>query len=127
MSTNSSLSNIIQKIKEDISKETNSSNIPQKQDEIKPINKKPISNSELITSIDDYDKNEWINLRTSYANKLYFLLVGEIIGLFILVICVGLKKLEISDSTINITIVSVLSQTFLLVREIVTNLFKKNS
>jgi hypothetical protein len=95
---------------------------------IKPkiIDKREITDKSLINNIDDYDKNEWVNLRTSYANKLFWLLACEIVGLFILIILIGLQYLTIADSTLNVTIITIMVQTFLLVREIVTNLFKKN-
>lgn len=87
----------------------------------------PLSAKSLVKNIDDKDKDEWIKLRTKYANKIFILLCVEIIGLFILLILIGLKKLEIDNTTINITIMFVIAQSFLLVREIVTNLFKKNT
>ena len=87
----------------------------------------PLSAKSLVKNIDDKDKDEWIKLRTEYANKIFILLCVEIIGLFILLILIGLKYLEIDNTTINITIMFVISQSFLLVREIVTNLFKKNT
>lgn len=87
----------------------------------------PLSAKSLVKNIDDKDKDEWIKLRTEYANKIFILLCVEIIGLFILLILIGLKKLEIDNTTINITIMFVIAQSFLLVREIVTNLFKKNT
>ena len=87
----------------------------------------PLSAKSLVKNIDDKDKDEWIKLRTKYANKIFILLCVEIIGLFILIILIGLKKLEIDNTTINITIMFVIAQSFLLVREIVTNLFKKNT
>lgn len=87
----------------------------------------PLSAKSLVKNIDDKDKDEWIKLRTEYANKILILLCVEIIGLFILLILIGLKYLEIDNTTINITIMFVISQSFLLVREIVTNLFKKNT
>ena len=87
----------------------------------------PLSANSLVKNIDDKDKDEWIKLRTEYANKIFILLCVEIIGLFILLILIGLKYLEIDNTTINITIMFVISQSFLLVREIVTNLFKKNT
>lgn len=86
----------------------------------------PLSDESLVKNMDDKDKDEWIKLRTKYANKIYILLCAEILGLFILLILIGLKKLELDNTTINITIMFVISQSFLLVREIVTNLFKKN-
>ncbi len=87
----------------------------------------PLSAKSLVKNIDDKDKDEWIKLRTEYANKIFILLCVEIIGLFILLILIGLKYLEIDNTTINIIIMFVISQSFLLVREIVTNLFKKNT
>ena len=87
----------------------------------------PLSAKSLVKNIDDKDKDERIKLRTEYANKIFILLCVEIIGLFILLILIGLKYLEIDNTTINITIMFVISQSFLLVREIVTNLFKKNT
>ena len=87
----------------------------------------PLSAKSLVKNIDDKDKDEWIKLRTEYANKIFILLCVEIIGLFILLILIGLKYLEIDNTTINIIIMVVISQSFLLVREIVTNLFKKNT
>lgn len=86
----------------------------------------PLSDESLVKNMDDKDKDEWIKLRTKYANKIYILLCAEILGLFILLILIGLKKLELDNTTINITIMFIISQSFLLVREIVTNLFKKN-
>jgi hypothetical protein len=53
-------------------------------------------------------------------------LACEIVGLFILIILIGLQYLTIADSTLNVTIITIMVQTFLLVREIVMNLFKKN-
>lgn len=87
----------------------------------------PLSAKSLVKNIDDKDKDEWIKLRTEYANKIFILLCAEIIGLFILLILIGLKYLEIDNITMDITIMFVISQSFLLVREIVTNLFKKNT
>ncbi len=87
----------------------------------------PLSAKSLVKNIDDKDKDEWIKLRTEYANKIFILLCAEIIGLFILLILIGLKYLEIDNITMDITIMFVISQSFLLVREIVSNLFKKNT
>jgi hypothetical protein len=71
------------------------------------------TNSE-INNIDNYDKNEWVNLRISYANKLFWLLACEIVGLFILIILIGLQYLTIADSTLNVTIITIMLQTFFL-------------
>ncbi len=57
--------------------------------------------------------------------QLFWLLTGEIIVLFIIIALIGLEKLKLSDTTLNVTIIAVLAQTFLLVKEIVTNLFKR--
>jgi hypothetical protein len=119
------LQSIIDATKETIKKESISN---KSANSIKPkiIDKREITDKSLINNIDDYDKNEWVNLRTSYANKLFWLLACEIVGLFILIILIGLQYLTIADSTLNVTIITIMVQTFLLVREIVTNLFKKN-
>lgn len=87
----------------------------------------PISDDSLIKNIDDKDKDEWISLRTKYANKIYYLLCAEIAFLFLLIILLGFEIIKLEDSTINITIGAVITQSFFLVKEIVTNLFKKNS
>lgn len=84
-----------------------------------------ISDDSLIKNIDDKDKNAWIELRTSYANKIFILLCAEIAALFVLLLLIGSDKIKLDNTTINITIMFVISQSFLLVREIVTNLFKK--
>ena len=39
----------------------------------------------LIKNIDDKDKFEWIELRTKYANKIYWLLLAEIVFLGVIV------------------------------------------
>lgn len=125
--TNISLEEKINKVKENILKSQKTTHNNGKVLDVKPLEKSELTDKGLITNIDDYDKNEWINLRTSYANKLYWLLVGEIIGLFGIIVFIGLEKLKISDTTLEVTIIAVLIQTFFLVKEIVTNLFKKNS
>ena len=43
----------------------------------------------LIKNIDDKDKFEWIELRTKYANKIYWLLLAEIVFLGVIVFLDG--------------------------------------
>jgi len=127
MSRQTSLNEILQKKLNEIKKDAPSITPPTETANVQPKNKKSLKDNDLINSIDDFDKDQWIKLRTSYANKLYWLLVGEIVGLFLLLILIGSNAIEIEESTINITIVAVIVQTFGLVKEIVTNLFKRNS
>lgn len=93
--------------------------------EVTPQNPKLIPQGSLVNTIDDYDKSQWVKLRTDYANKLYYLLCGEILGVFGLLLLIGCKTIEIPESTLDITIIAITAHTFGLVREIVTNLFKK--
>ena len=93
--------------------------------EVVPSDKKEIRKGSLVNNIDDYDKSQWIALRTAYANKLYYLLCGEIVGVFALLLLIGFDIIKIPESTLNITIVAITAHTFGLVKEIVTNLFKK--
>lgn len=95
-------------------------------DDTEAINSSPLNDNDLVNNIDDYDKSEWVKLRTGYANKLYFLLVGEIIGVFLFAFMIGMEWIKLSEVTLNITIIAVTTHTFALVREIVTNLFKKD-
>lgn len=76
--------------------------------------------------IENYDNLQWIDLRTKYANKLFYLLIGEVAAIFILVFLVGLEWLKIDEWVLNILITGVMAQTFGLVRTIVKNLFSKN-
>ena len=100
-------------------------NNPPQEDNATPSDKKMIPKGGLVNNIDDYDKSQWIDLRTKYANKLYYLLCGEIVGVFALLLLIGFKVISIPESTLNITIVAITVHTFGLVKEIVTNLFKK--
>ena len=122
-----SLNEILQKKLNEIKQESSAKKSVRQTINIQPKNKTSLKHNDLVSDIDDFDKDQWIKLRTSYANKLYWLLVGEIVGLFLLLILIGLKIINIEESTINITIVAVIVQTFGLVKEIVTNLFKRNS
>lgn len=74
--------------------------------------------------IDDLD--QWVELRTRYAEKLYILLVGEIIFLCVLILGVGIKLLEFNEWVLGVFVTGVLTHTFSLVHTIVKNLFKKN-
>ncbi len=130
--SNELLAAVKQKIEEiQTEKKTPSSNdrstpLPSNNSGIKPTNKESLKDNDLINNIDDFDKDQWIKLRTSYANKLYWLLVGEIIALFLVILLIGMKQIEVEESTINITIMAIILQTFGLVKEIVNNLFKRN-
>ncbi len=122
------LNQVLQKKINEINQEPPSiKNTPSETQKVQPKNKKSLKDNDLINSIDDFDKDQWVKLRTSYANKLYWLLVGEIVSLFLLLLLIGCDVIQIEESTINITIVAVIVQTFGLVKEIVTNLFKRNS
>lgn len=77
--------------------------------------------------VDNFDKTSWIKLRTSYANKLYWLLSGEIIGLFLIIVLVGFEKIKLDPWVINIFSTAVIAQSFGLVRVIVKNLFDRNT
>ena len=92
---------------------------------VTPKNPQRIPQGSLVKNIDDYDKSQWVELRTAYANKLYYLLCGEIVGVFALLLLIGFEIIKIDESTLNITIVAITAHTFGLVKEIVTNLFKK--
>lgn len=114
-----SLKEKIKSYQKDIEEDQNSSSINSKEyiKDSKEIKKDDIEN---------YDNLQWIDLRTKYANKLYYLLIGEVVTIFILVFLVGLEWLKIDKWVLNILITGVMAQTFGLVRTIVKNLFSKN-
>ena len=116
--------NLVEKLKTKINPPEQINNLSQV-DNVTPSDKKKIPIGGLVNNIDDYDKSQWIALRTAYANKLYYLLCGEIVGVFALLLLIGFKVISIPESTLNITIVAITVHTFGLVKEIVTNLFKK--
>lgn len=92
-----------------------------------PINVEPIKSGELTSAdVENFNKTQWVTLRTSYANKLYYLLVGEIVGLFLIIACVGWKCMVLDPWIVNIFASSVILQSFALVQVIVKNLFDKN-
>jgi hypothetical protein len=94
----------------------------------KPVNPKKVETGELtIEDIDNFNKTEWIDLRTKYANKLFWLLSIEIGALFIIIIFIGLKWIHLEEWTINIFASAVLLQSFGLVKVIVKNLFEKKT
>jgi len=123
MSLEKSLLREIQEIKNQ-NKSTNPKKVTEF-DKVKVSDISPLSDKSLVKSIEDKDKDEWITLRTKYANKIYYLLCAEIGLLFILLILLGTNLIKLEDSTINITIMAVITQSFFLVKEIVTNLFKQ--
>lgn len=123
MSLEKSLLKEIQEIKNQ-NKSTNPKKVTEF-DKVKVSDISPLSDKSLVKSIEDKDKDEWITLRTKYANKIYYLLCAEIALLFILLILLGTNLIKLEDSTINITIMAVITQSFFLVKEIVTNLFKQ--
>lgn len=91
-----------------------------------PVNPKKIEHGDLTNEdVNNFDQTEWIKLRTKYANKLFWLLSIEIGALFLIILLIGLKCIELEEWTINIFASAVLLQSFGLVKVIVKNLFEK--
>ena len=94
----------------------------------RPINPKKIKSGELSSDdINNFNQAEWIDLRTKYANKLFWLLSVEIGALFIIIFSIGLELIKLEEWTINIFASAVLLQSFGLVKVIVKNLFEKRT
>lgn len=81
----------------------------------------------LIRNIDDKDKFEWIELRTKYANKIYWLLLAEIVFLGVIVFLDGFNVwgFKINEWLLGSVFYGILTHTFLLVKTIVKNLFTR--
>ena len=81
----------------------------------------------LIKNIDDKDKFEWIELRTKYANKIYWLLLAEIVFLGVIVFLDGFNVwgFKINEWLLGSVFCGILTHTFLLVKTIVKNLFTR--
>lgn len=81
----------------------------------------------LIKNIDDKDKFEWIELRTKYANKIYWLLLAEIVFLGVIVFLDGFNiwGFKINEWLLGSVFCGILTHTFLLVKTIVKNLFTR--
>nr|DAY43552.1 MAG TPA: hypothetical protein [Caudoviricetes sp.] len=81
----------------------------------------------LIKNIDDKDKFEWIELRTKYANKIYWLLLAEIVFLGVIVFLDGFNVwgFKINEWLLGSVFYGILTHTFLLVKTIVKNLFTR--
>ena len=81
----------------------------------------------LIKNIDDKDKFEWIELRTKYANKIYWLLLAEIVFLGVIVFLDGFNVwgFKIKEWLLGSVFCGTLTHTFLLVKTIVKNLFTR--
>lgn len=96
----------------------------QKNDE---VFKGGILEKELIKTIEDKDKSEWIILRTNYANKIYWLLFGEIVFICLIIGLdgFGLCGFKINKWLLGSVFYGVLTHTFFLVRIIVKNLFTR--
>jgi len=93
--------------------------------DVKPKNITKIKKdpSELIKNMEDLDKNELIELRKSYANRLFVLLCSEILALFCIILLNGFGCTKISNISMNIFTGATLTHTFLLVRIVVSKLF----
>ena len=85
------------------------------------------SDKVLIKNIDDKDKSEWINLRTKYANKIYYLLAAEIAFVCVIITIDGFNLLgfKTNEWLLGSVFYGALVHTFLLVRTIVKNLFTR--
>ena len=82
---------------------------------------------ELIKTIEDKDKSEWIILRTNYANKIYWLLFGEKVFICLIISLDGFNVwgFKINEWLLGSVFCGILTHTFLLVKTIVKNLFTR--
>ncbi|GAB4156812.1 MAG: hypothetical protein Fur003_0310 [Candidatus Dojkabacteria bacterium] len=80
----------------------------------------------LEENISEYLKGI-VKLRNGYANRLYALLVFEVVSMFAIVILFGLGYLKLESWLVTIVAESILVKSFLSVQTIVSNLFPNKS
>lgn len=73
---------------------------------------------------DRSDRQADRNLRTSYANRWFKVLVVQLLVMNVVFISVGFGKLHFSEWAINVYVTGTLAQVFLVVRDIVKYLFR---